>query len=223
MRCARTKHLLDRYYDGTLPQTSRHRVEGHLGQCGTCRDRLERIHQVREGLSLLAEVEEPERDLWSGVQARMASTRNQSWMVPRLAFAGGAALVVVGIVFGLLFGVFLADSDGGARTTDGTYRTADESLYLQRLVSLEQEYQLLKPGALDALKQSRDGLPPELLERIEADLNELDAITERVLSSLERHGGRVKHYEIVHEHFRRKFEVLNDLGGARAMPASLAL
>jgi hypothetical protein len=217
MRCARTIHLLDRYYDGTLPQTRRHRVERHIGQCGICRERLEGIHQVREGLSLLAEVEEPERDLWPGVQTRIASKRNRSWLVPRLAFAGGAALMVIGIVFGLLFGVFLAGSDGG------TYRTADESLHLQRLVSLEQEYQLLKPSALDALKQSGDGLPSELLERIEADLTELDAITERVLSSLERHGGRVEHYEIVYEHFRKKFEVLNDLGGARVMPASLSL
>lgn len=222
MRCARTIQLLDRYYDGTLPQTRRLRVERHLGPCGTCSERLDGIRQVREGLSLLAAVEEPERDLWPGVQSRITSTPNRSWLVPRLAIAGGAALMVVGIVFGLLFGVFLAGSDRGTGTTGGTYRTADESLYLQRLISLEQEYQLLKPSALDALRQTGDGLPSELLERIEADLTELDAITERVLSSLESHGGRVEHYEIVYEHFRKKFQVLNDLG-ARIMPASLSL
>jgi hypothetical protein len=59
------------YADGTLPETDRVGVESHLAGCARCRGQLEWLRTLAVETSRLPRALRPERDLWSGIAARL--------------------------------------------------------------------------------------------------------------------------------------------------------
>ncbi len=169
--------------------------------------------QLRERLKELGEIEEPARNLWPDIRNSIRS-KQLAWTrlsIPRFVFVGGAAVMAVGLILGLLFGVILTRPAMTVHTAFGTYPSDGGAVNLRRLVSLEEEYQRLKLIALDAARQIGAGLPSGVLANIESDLAELDVIANRVLSTLGRHGGSPEQYKLVYDHYLDKFEVLSEL------------
>ena len=64
--------LLNDYADGILSAESRKRAEEHLAECGECRKELEGIRSLKNRAATLPKSVQPERDLWSGIESRIA-------------------------------------------------------------------------------------------------------------------------------------------------------
>jgi len=113
---------LSEYIDGTLAEAELARVESHLAACAECRETLEDLRRlVRRAGSL--DDRAPERDLWSGIAARIATEstadvvplesrrRRVSFSIPQLA---AAAVVLMAVSIGL--GVSLTQRGQTAQT-----------------------------------------------------------------------------------------------------------
>jgi len=210
MKCRKAQKQLDRYMDGTLSETRRTRLEEHLRGCPSCRRELDGYRSLRDELTALTGTVQPERDLWPGIlyQIRSGAPEGQSaGRIRRQAFAAGILTMAAGILIGIALG-----PSGRALLNRTESPIILESGYLEKVLVLESEYQRLKPLLLEASRHS--GIPPEILNQIETDLDELDKIARQMLLSLEQYPGNSEQYIPVFEHYKRKFEVLKELRNA---------
>lgn len=62
--CHETEEMLSAYLDGELTQQRRQQVELHVDACSDCRDTLDELKRVREGIAGLPSPE-PTAEQWS--------------------------------------------------------------------------------------------------------------------------------------------------------------
>ena len=100
---------LDARADGTLPPDERAEVERHLADCAACRGEAEALAALLADARALPRSLTPERDLWAGIEGRLAprvprtasAVRSRRWRPLLLAAAiatvllGGAALLLL--------------------------------------------------------------------------------------------------------------------------------
>ena len=93
---AYTDRLSD-YIDGELDARARVDVERHLGGCEECRALVSQLRSIAVRADSLTD-RAPDRDLWSGVAARIGQKqpRRFSFTLPQLAAAGIALMVLSG-------------------------------------------------------------------------------------------------------------------------------
>jgi Putative zinc-finger len=72
MTCEAFDAAFPDYLEGTLDDARRVSVEGHLSECVRCAGLLRDIENVREQASALPDLV-PSRDLWQGIEARIAA------------------------------------------------------------------------------------------------------------------------------------------------------
>ena len=92
---------LSEYVDGELPADERVELERHLETCDECRTIVGDLGRLRDAAGQLAD-QEPPRDLWAGIEARIGGEarvlplrRRWTFTLPQLA-AAAALLVAVG-------------------------------------------------------------------------------------------------------------------------------
>ena len=147
MSCRETLERLDDYLDDALSTGGRRQVEEHLNRCDRCRKELASLGALLDtAQELSARRVEPGRDLWPGIERRLAgSPRPRPWHSRRWfgspallwRIAGAAAVLVVG-----LFLVQRAANVGpiSGRETAGAPKGADAGAPLdEQLVSLDTE------------------------------------------------------------------------------------
>jgi hypothetical protein len=79
---------LSEYLDGGLSADERAEVARHLAACAECAGLLDELRAVAANAAALPEVP-PARDLWPGIQARLAPRRGRESVAPRRAGAKG--------------------------------------------------------------------------------------------------------------------------------------
>jgi anti-sigma factor RsiW len=72
MTCEAFDSALPDYLEGTLDDARRVSVEGHLSECVRCAGLLRDIENIREEAGALPDLV-PSRDLWQGIEARIAA------------------------------------------------------------------------------------------------------------------------------------------------------
>lgn len=95
--CFLSDDRLAAYADGTLAAEDRTGVEQHLAGCDRCTARLAWLRMLAAQAAALPRTIEPGRDLWTGIEGRMAregQTRNRRIRWPLLAAAAVALIVV---------------------------------------------------------------------------------------------------------------------------------
>ena len=115
MTCAEIRNLLSEFIDGDGSQETSEAVRAHVASCASCTAELKGLRALREATALLAREIEPDRDLWSGIEADLehlgedaaqgrarvfgAVVRMPRWspagLAWRLGVVAAAALVVV--------------------------------------------------------------------------------------------------------------------------------
>jgi anti-sigma-K factor RskA len=102
--CNEIMALLDEYADGTLEPSERALVETHLASCPVCLAELNSIRDLLADARRLPRSVLPERDLWSGIEARLgpATPSTPRWI------AWGTALRIAAAIGLMLFGAGLA-------------------------------------------------------------------------------------------------------------------
>ncbi|HEX2602541.1 MAG TPA: zf-HC2 domain-containing protein [Gemmatimonadaceae bacterium] len=72
MTCDAFDAALPDYLEGTLDESARAAVEGHLSECVRCASVLRDIDNIRKDAAALPELV-PARDLWEGIESRIAA------------------------------------------------------------------------------------------------------------------------------------------------------
>ena len=122
MTCEAFDAALPDYLEGTLDGSLRASVELHLRECVRCAGLVRDIENIRDEAAALPDLV-PSRDLWAGIEARIAApviplaTRpeRQKRLVPAWMGIAAAALVVSTAGVTYLFTVRSFRSSGGAR------------------------------------------------------------------------------------------------------------
>lgn len=109
MTCTEIAALLDGYIDGTLPPDALAQMEQHLGECPDCRREVAAIRAlVGEARSLPRSIL-PERDLWTGIEARLTpvatipATPHRRWYRPLVLLAAALFLLIAGATLATLY------------------------------------------------------------------------------------------------------------------------
>ncbi len=82
MSCDTTITLLDDYVDGLLSEEQAAEVEAHLEGCASCQRELSELHSLLEQAAALPADITPERDLWGGIAAQIASNEEADRHIP---------------------------------------------------------------------------------------------------------------------------------------------
>ena len=69
--CFLSDERLAGYAEGTLPEADRAGIKSHLAGCARCRGQLEWLRTLSAQAEALPRALAPERDLWSGIAARL--------------------------------------------------------------------------------------------------------------------------------------------------------
>jgi len=129
MTCEVFDAALPDYLEGTLDDAVRTKVEMHLRECVRCASLVRDIENIRKEASALPDLV-PERDLWEGIEARIAApviplaTRpeRQRRFAPAWMGVAAAALIVstAGITYMLTARSFAPDQRASAASTTQT-------------------------------------------------------------------------------------------------------
>ena len=122
MTCEAFDAALPDYLEGTLDGSLRASVELHLRECVRCAGLVRDIENIRDEAAALPDLV-PSRDLWAGIEARIAAPviplaarpERQKRLVPAWMGIAAAALVVSTAGVTYLFTVRSFRSSGGAR------------------------------------------------------------------------------------------------------------
>jgi len=107
MTCAEIAELLDGYIDGTLSPDTLAQVEAHLAGCADCLREVAAIRAlVGEARSLPRSIL-PERDLWTGIETRLApvapTAPRRRWYQPLVLLAAAIFLLIAGATLATVF------------------------------------------------------------------------------------------------------------------------
>ena len=178
MMCSEWEAQLNEYVDGTLAAAARALVETHLAGCAGCRAAVAELRVVVSGAGALPKSIEPDRELWTGVAARLGKGergKGKRWWTPALAAA--AALVIGFAVYRLL--------------------PTSPDLYDQAARDLSQ-----------AFAAERDQLDPRTIALVERNLGVIDAAIRESSDALARDPGNVELRGLVASAAREKVELL---------------
>lgn len=86
---------LDAWLDGELGEAERKRFETHIAACAECRETVEQAHWMLAKAAALPREISPPRDLWTGIESRLAERKTtRRWQWPQALAAGLVAAIV---------------------------------------------------------------------------------------------------------------------------------
>ena len=185
-----TERLSD-YLDGDLPPADRAACADHLRSCGECAVVLDELRELTAAAALLPDVP-PSRDLWSGIEARLAPRetgpapapedvavpfrRRRRWItmsVPQLAAAA------IALVLFSASGVYLAlRGEAGPGVPAGAGEVAAAGAGPATQVLFTEQYDAMVTDLEAEFLRRRDELDPETVRVIEQNL----LISERAIN-----------------------------------------
>lgn len=193
MKCEDVRKRLDDYVDSLLDDGTCARIEEHLATCAECRSELEGLDALWERTKSLPRHMMPARDLWGGIEVRLAGARlervveKRSWLARRWAIGMAAAAVVAMGVLGLLGGfsreVIAPEVEPPA--------TVDAGL-AKEIRDADAEYAIARQGVLESLAECGDSLSPETRQVIEQNLAVIDGAVAGIRARLAEEPGNAR-------------------------------
>ena len=167
MNCDEALALLDDLRAGTLPDAEADLVRAHLSACPACSADLAFLHRLEGDIARLPGEVLPPRDLWPGIDARLAPSHPaRQW----LATAAVIALLAIG---GAIAAALLAPAPP---PHDG-------------IAAMETEYRSAASELLTTV-EARDGrLAPRMIDVVEQNLRITDAAITELRDALREHPG----------------------------------
>ncbi len=216
MTCDRFDARLDDWLDGTLPATDAGDLEAHLAGCDACREKAARLRELMAHAAALPRSLAPPRDLWPGVEARIARPVGWAWLVAGVKPAALAAAVIV--VIGVIAAVWRNEAPGTVRTVaipverpegvEPASTIAGAAWEDPVLAQAEREYEAAASALLDALQQRSRALSPETLARVQDNLQVIDRALSEVRGALARDPRNPELSRMLVATHRKKVDVL---------------
>lgn len=186
MNCERTREMLDAWIDGELRDAERNALRAHVVTCDACERHEAAARRLRDAVADLPGEVEPGRDLWDGIQDRIAPRASTTPQVrtPRWALVAVAASVILAVTLGV---VVLRDA-GRAPVASVPEARPDDVASVAILASYdaaEDEFRETRDLLLAELESNRDRLDPETVEVVEDNLEIMNRAAAEIREALE--------------------------------------
>ena len=160
-------------------------------------DRLDRA------LASLPDTIRPERDLWPGIEARLAKGRGGFWQW-RVAASVFAASLLVGLLI-----IPPADPEQVAGMAPSEVPEADPELL--RYTGLDAEFIRVHDRSLDALADQLAELPPATREVVIANLKIIRASIAEINEAIEREPNNVQLRQLLRMAYQQELAIVNGI------------
>jgi hypothetical protein len=193
MRCRRAQHLISELLDGELREKDRRQLKEHLDYCEKCHSLYEDLSIIKSSL-VSTDSLEPSGRVWEKLKSRLesellprlqAETSGRSEVKPArkifrwfqipeatLRYAAVFFVVFVFVVGAFYFGRYYQ------KTEKTEIQMASQNPALQKIQEAEFYYRKAIQSLTQALESSENGLPPEMVEVLQANLSLLDRTIE---------------------------------------------
>ena len=208
--------LLQDFREGLLDPEAEGQVREHLDECFHCREELEALTELLDGLGDLDVEAQPSRDLWPQIAWRMegAKTRSHPGRGRRVnlpawqLLAAGIALIVIsgGSVWAFLSGRMEAGAPlGSAQQAPALLVGWEEAYggYDQAVTELE-----------TVLERGREVLDPETVRVLEENLQTIDRAIQEAGEALMQDPASTALQRFLADNLRKKVELLRQAAGA---------
>jgi hypothetical protein len=216
MTCQELDARLDDWLDGALAPAEAAAVEAHLASCAACREAEQALRQVLAHAAALPRSLAPSRDLWPGVERRIAHGLGWSWLLGPGQPLALAAAAVVAIGVGAV--LWRQQAPAAVRTAEipvagGRFEpvSAGPAVADPDLARAERDYEAAANALLDALQTRKAQLPAEELARVEGNLQVIDRALGEVRQALAKDPENVELNRMLVRTHRKKVDVLRQV------------
>jgi hypothetical protein len=222
--------------DGLLEASEEERLSRHVESCARCRGETEALAAVLAGMAELPREAEPARDLWGGIEARIAGTTPGAPEPVVIEFPGSVAaaaavrrrvslslpqLYAAGIAIALLSGAAVWYALG--RTAPGATMGLDAPDAPVALVSRTDAAGAELDEAVfqleHALQEGRELLSPETLATIEQSLSAIDTAIAEARAALQNDPASPLLNRLLVSHQKNKLRILRQ-ATSRLLPSA---
>lgn len=219
LSCEDVRARLDEHVDELLDGQELLQVERHLAGCAGCREELRGLRALLAEAAALPEELEPPRDLWPGIEARLAPRarvlafapplRRWAFLAPPLA---AAAAVVLAIGLGLRPGPQPEPKPGPSQTPVAEAGLSPVALGSgASLAQAEDEYRRATQQLLESLRSEQRALPPGTLETVERNLSAIERSLGEIRAALEQDPQNAQLARLLNSTQRRKLQMLQSV------------
>ena len=205
--------LLSDYLDGELTPRDHARTDAHLASCGACREVLAELALIRDTAAELPLVDRmPDRELWTGIAARIAPAPRRislSWMQAAAAGLVLALLSGAGVWVALRPGSGepaappLADRGPEPGRAEGPVAVANFG---------DEAFDAAVKELREALDRGRNRLDPQTIQVLERNLASIDAAIAEARTALAADPANVGLNSYLAGVRRRKLDLLRTAG-----------
>jgi hypothetical protein len=184
MNCHESADRFDEYLDGRLDPAEANDLRTHLAGCRSCSESLEQILELRDLAASLPRSEEPPRDLWPSIAARISEGKvvRGRFGYRALLAAAAAVLIVSAVIGAYLIGRSQAVvvAEGPAVVSGGP-----SEILLASFEGLGVDgYETRRNELLHALDLRKDELSPETIAVVMDNLLLIDQAMDRISVAL---------------------------------------
>ena len=218
LSCDDVRARLDEYVDELLDGQELLQVERHLAGCAGCREELRGLRALLAEAAALPEELEPPRELWPGIEARLAPRarvlgfaplRRWAFLAPPLA-AAAAALLAIGL--SLRPGPQPQPAPGPSQTPVVEAGLSAVALGSgASLAQAEDEYRRATQQLLESLRSEQRALPPGTLETVERNLSAIERSLGEIRAALEQDPENAQLARLLNSTQRRKLQMLQSV------------
>ena len=191
MRCEEVRGRLDDWVEGALGEVEREALAAHLAGCDACRVEARALEALLAAAADLPREIRPPRELWSGIDPRLAASER-----PRRAGLPAWALVAAALALVLVT----------AAVTSILTRNSDQAIAL-KLGRADEARFLAASQELLAGLEAQD-LSPETMEIVRRNLEVIDAAIAELQAALERDPGNGELTRMLLATYQRKIDLL---------------
>ena len=214
MDCTRAADLLDDYVDAALSESAARDMRDHLMACPVCaRSEAGLRALLRRAAQLPAEME-PSRDLWPGIQGRIAAEPARTARpVPSVAPYGWiAAAAILLVVLTSAVTLWVVRRQAPAKPPQ-----AVASPELAALRMSEPDYLQARKALYAALQQRRGSLSPQTVKILDQNLAAMDQALRAMKAALDKDPGNRGLAVLIESTYRQEIQVLMQ---AASLPAN---
>jgi hypothetical protein len=191
MTCEEVRGRLDDWVEGALGEGEREAFAAHLADCDACRAEARAQEALLAAAADLPREIRPPRELWSGIDARLAGSQR-----PRRAGLPAWALVAAALALVLVT----------AAVTSILTRDYEEAIALKPGRADEARFLAASQELLAGL-EAQD-LSPETMEIVRRNLEVIDAAIAELQAALERDPGNGELTRMLLATYQRKIDLL---------------
>jgi anti-sigma factor RsiW len=226
MRCDEMTDRLDAFVDGDLPAEEAAEVQRHLEGCLACRTQLEQLSELLRRAAALPAEEQPPRDLWPQISARLSTEGSDVVRFPspvrRYVWTWMAAAAAVVLAIASAFLMRQTSIDAGSPTIADTHRqTAAESAVVRAAYrDVEADLDRVRADLRAVLQSRRSEISPATMEIVNQNLKVIDEAIANIAEALEQEPENPELNRLLLAAYQREVKLLKQVA---RMPAGAEL